>query len=419
MTTNLDKNTAIAIIESLRAGIPTRVSIRELPDLRPELTTKIIRDLEQLATGNKQKQKGRFIWGGYGQGKTHELTNIEYKALEMGFAVSRVTLSRELSGQHMLRLYAKLASSIRTPDSKLFGIQHKLNTKRADDLNEIYIHAQNRYTHELPLIVLENYFYANEEESELLYGDLIGCRLPISEIKRVHKKRGQDFPKLPVFKIANHGHAYCEVMSDVLTWCGYKGWVILIDEVELIARLGKVARLNAYRNLNWLLNWSNDNIFPLYCVCAAADPLQTRWINTELKQETLPQTKVFDKTLIPTLARERFGETDERKMINFFEQALDENQCPKLLPVESKQLEQIMRFLVNIHASCYEWTPKLDIPNFIESLGYVSLRICIRALLESLDIDFLYNVDFKPKLDDLVDGLDVNLEDDEFFSEDS
>ena len=54
---------AIAIVESLRAGIPSRASTRELSDLRPSLTSPIKQDLAQLAQGNIPK--GRLIWGAY------------------------------------------------------------------------------------------------------------------------------------------------------------------------------------------------------------------------------------------------------------------------------------------------------------------------------------------------------------------
>jgi hypothetical protein len=59
-------------------------------------------------------------------------------------------------------------------------------------------------------------------------------------------------------------------MADAIVWCGYKGWVILIDEVELIGRLGKVGRLDAYQNLNWLLNWSRTMLYPIYTVGVVA-----------------------------------------------------------------------------------------------------------------------------------------------------
>jgi predicted ATPase len=64
-----NRKQAIAVVESLRAGIPTRASTRELPELRASLTKLIEQDLEQLAQGTTPK--GRLIWGAYGQGKTH------------------------------------------------------------------------------------------------------------------------------------------------------------------------------------------------------------------------------------------------------------------------------------------------------------------------------------------------------------
>lgn len=71
-----NRQQAIAVVESLRAGIPTRASTRELADLRASLTKLIKQDLEQLAQGNTPR--GRFVWGAYGQGKTHVLTTVEH-----------------------------------------------------------------------------------------------------------------------------------------------------------------------------------------------------------------------------------------------------------------------------------------------------------------------------------------------------
>jgi hypothetical protein len=44
---------AITVVESLRAGIPTRISTRELPDLRAGLTDTIRQDLTQFAQGKR------------------------------------------------------------------------------------------------------------------------------------------------------------------------------------------------------------------------------------------------------------------------------------------------------------------------------------------------------------------------------
>ena len=123
----------------------------------------------------------------------------------------------------------------------------------------------------MPAFVLENYFYTTGEEQDLLYGDLMGTRLGMPELKRIHRAcQAEPLPRFDtIFGVKKHGSAYFGVMADVLNWYGYKGWVILIDEVELIGRLGKVGRLNAYQNLNWLLNWSNMS-YPIYRVRATA-----------------------------------------------------------------------------------------------------------------------------------------------------
>ncbi|MFN5516287.1 MAG: BREX system ATP-binding domain-containing protein [Cyanobacteriota bacterium] len=405
---SLNKNTAIAIIESLRSGIPTRISTRELPDLRPNLTAKIVQDLDQFIVGSNPN--GRLIWGAYGQGKTHELTCIEHLALDRGFAVSRVTLSRELSGQHLFRLYGKTASSIRTPDSKLFGIQHKLEKKKSGDLPDSPIQNLNRYTHPLPTIVLENYFYAQAEERDLLYGDLLGTKLPISEIKRIHKlRRGITFPKIPNFGVLKHGQAYFEVMSDIIQWSGYKGWVILIDEIELIARLGKVGRLNAYKNLHWLLNWSNNNRFPLYCVGGVASPLMDLWLGSGKR---LP-----DQEEIPKLATQKLTDYDAEAMILFFQEALNSERCPVISPLERDQLVKILEMLVQIHATSYDWQAEINIDELIELVGASPLRTYIRALLESLDLKFLYSVDFRPTIS--AEEFDLGIEKEDFFQEET
>jgi P-loop Domain of unknown function (DUF2791) len=208
-----NRRKAIAIIESLRAGIPTRTSTRELPDLRASLTDVIRKDLTQFVQG--KRPKGRLAWGPYGQGKTHALTTVEHVALDMGFAVSRVSLSREVSCHHLMNFYGRVASVIRTPDSKLTGLTKGLNSKKAGDLLNSPISQPDRYSHPLPSIVLEDYFLTTGEEQDLLMGDLMGTRLTSPELKRIHRNcRGETFPKFDTnFRNTQHGSAYFGVMA--------------------------------------------------------------------------------------------------------------------------------------------------------------------------------------------------------------
>ncbi|PSM49117.1 hypothetical protein C7Y66_10860 [Chroococcidiopsis sp. CCALA 051] len=405
-----NRQQAIAIVESLRSGIPTRASTRELPDLRPSLTRLVKQDLAQLA--QDKIPQGRLVWGAYGQGKTHALTTIEHIALDLGFAVSRVSLSREVSCHHLFNFYGRAASAIRTPNSQIFGIQPALDKKEYGDLPDSPIQDPDRYIHPLPAIVLEDYFKANGEERDLLYGDLMGTRLAISDLRRIHRAcRGEALPKFEsTFGVKKHGSAYFGVMADTLTWCGYKGWVILIDEVELIGRLGKVGRLDAYRNLNWLLNWSGTMPYPIYTVGVAALSLRNDlWLSSDPIQNAKR-----DRQQIPDLAGLKLGHEAKAEVNKFFETALG-RQCPTTEPLSQDKLSKLLESLVERHRIAYAWDAQLDVHSLIRDMGSQPVRTHIRAALEALDINYTYQEIIIPEAANLVEG---SVEEEEgFFQE--
>ena len=403
-----NRKQAIAVVESLRAGIPTRASTKALPDLRASITKLIKQDLAQLAQGNIPQ--GRLVWGAYGQGKTHALTTIEHVALELGFAVSRVSLSREVSCHHLFNFYGRVASAIRTPESQVFGIQLALDKKSRADLSD-RIQEPNRYIHPLPNLVLEDYFYTTGEEQDWLYGDLMGTRLAMPELKRIHRAyREEQLPKFELnFGVKKHGSAYFGVMADTITWCGYKGWVILIDEVELIGRLGKVGRLDAYRNLNWLMNWSEMS-YPIYTVGVVATSLRNDvWFSSDSTKSAKK-----DRSQVPELAAQKLGEDAAVEMNKFFDLAISK-QCPTTEPLSRSELIKIIESLEELHRIAYDWDGHLDIYKLIKHVGNQPVRTHIRAALEALDINYTYQEIIIPETTNLVEG---SVEEEEgFFQE--
>ncbi len=405
-----DKWKAIAVVESLRAGIPTRASTRELPNLRESLTKLIKQDLEQLTQGSIPP--GRLIWGAYGQGKTHTLTTVEHIALDLGFAVSRVSFSREVSLHHLFNFYGRVAAALRTPESQVLGIQRSLDQKSSGDLLNSRIQDPNRYIHPLPAFVLEDYFYTTGEEQDLLYGDLMGTRLTMPKLRSIHRDcRGEPLPKFEQsFAVKKHGNAYFGVMADALTWCDYKGWVILIDEVELIGRLGKVGRLEAYRNLNWLLNWSRTMSYPIYTVGVVASSLRNDvWFSSD-------GTRLAknDRSQIPELAAQRLGQDGEAEMNNFFDTAIGK-QCPTTEPLSQTELSNLLESLVERHQIAYDWEAELDVHNLIQHIGNQPVRTHIRAALEALDLNYVYKEIIISDAANLIEGS-VKEEEDFFIT---
>jgi len=387
-------NSALAtqIIESLRAGIPTRDSTHHLKSMRNRLHEQFNQDLAQLVEGRRIPQ-GRLIWGKYGEGKTHELTCLEHLALDQGLAVSRITLNRQLSGQRLDHLYSKLAASIRTPQSRLLGIRHLLDQKSPADLPPTLSQNLDRFTHPLPVMILEVYFRASPEEQELLYEALLGGQVPIAEIRQIYKRRmGSVLPTFPEkFAPTKHSQAYFELMAEMLDWLGYKGWVILIDEIELIARLGAVGRLKAYHHLYWLLNWSKEQKLPIYTVGAVATSLLDLWRNPQGRNQLPDQIRMCE------LAKERSNGYSETAMRTFFTYGQDERICPLIEPMNRQQLKELLAEITKIHGMSYGWQPELDIDRVIDAIGNDPVRTHIRGLLETLDMMYLGDRDFVPR----------------------
>ena len=380
---NEERLRAVRIIESLRSGVPTRDSTRAMPDLRAELMDPIRQDLEAVSEG--RQAKGRLVWGEYGQGKSHFLTVVEHLALDKNFAVSFVSLSRELSCDNLFRFYQRVAPAVRTPDSEVPGLQKQLSTKRPSELDATPIVEPNRYVHPLPAVVLQVLLHGQmDEESHGLYHDLLGDRLHLAEVRRAAQDvgLGQRLRKVPRFRMGDHAFAYFGVLADAICFCGYRGWVILIDEVELVARLGKVSRLNAYMNLNWLLNWSEEMSYPIYTVGAAALSLQGIWRNETGRRQ-------LETVAIPEFARERLGSEGESDMRRFFEMASGSH-CLMLRALPSDDLFNLLRCVVEFHGLAHGWQPPAD----EEWLRKVTstlrederVRTWLRMVLEALDL---------------------------------
>lgn len=340
--------------------------------------------MQQLIQGNTPK--GRLVWGAYGQGKTHTLTTVEHLALDLGFAVSRVSLSREVSCHHLFNFYGRVAPAIRTPQSQVFGIQRSLDNKTPGDLADSRIQEPNRYIHALPAFVLEDYFHTAGEEQDLLYGDLMGTQINIPNLRQIHRTcRGEPLPRFEsTFAVKKHASAYFGVMADALTWCGYKGWVILIDEVELIGRLGKAGRLDAYRNLNWLLNWSGTMPYPIYTLGVVASSLRNDvWFSSDSTRSK------NDRSQIPDLAAQKFGVKGEAEMKKFFDTAIGK-QCPTTEPLSQNDLNNLLKSLLELHSIAYDWEAQLNVDDLIQHIGAQPVRTHIRAALEALDIEYVY-----------------------------
>jgi hypothetical protein len=182
--------------------------------------------------------------------------------------------------------------------------------------------------------------------------------------------------------------------------------------VELIGRLGKVSRLQAYRNLNWLLQWPkrrwDGNVeqelfyqapYPIYTVGVVASSLRN---DVWFSGTSTPSAK-NDRAQIPDLAAEKFGAEASQEMKQFFETAIS-SRCPTIKPLETKDLLSFLEHLVELHSTAYAWSAELDLQALVRAIGSQPIRTYIRATLEALDIGYVYHESLTPEVTELIEA---------------
>ncbi len=380
---NIDNKTQnILLLESIRAGIPSKLMIENLPDLREKHTNIIDEDLEKLE--KNISPQGRIIWGEYGQGKTHFLKMVEQYVLSKGFAVSYYTLNRDLGLNNLKNLFPVLAGQTMTGNNKIPGIMNCLgNDPLPNDLTQNIADMGDKISHPLPAYMLQAFLsFKDADEMMSLYNSITGNSKYWTSSKSICRKvLKYEIKNMPKFSIKENSIAFFEFFPHLLKMLGFKGWIILLDEIELIGKLGKIGRLNSYLNLSYLLNWSKEHSLPIYTLAASAKTLQTDVFYSKKKD--------FNK--MPEAAMEKYGPNSLALINNFFTKAFKSTKNLNLNPIRSKEFLKLFQSLIEIHQKAIDWQipPCEELANKIIKIirpEFKPVRVTIRMMIELLDI---------------------------------
>lgn len=371
----------ILMLEAIRAGIPSRDTVAGTVDIRKSLMQKLEPDLEKLAGGGSPK--GKLVWGEYGQGKTHFLKQLEQNLLSDGFAVSYISLSRQLNLSNLQQLFPALSSHLRIPGHKLPGLLNPLS--QLNPPHELISRLPDiaaKLPHPLPTLIFKAFALYEERHTITLYNALMGKKENITNAQRITREYFKaEMKELPRFRQKEHLMSFFEFLPQLLRAMGYKGWVILIDELEITGKLSKVARLKSYQNLSWLLNLNKEHKLPIYTLAASVKTLQ---------DDVFYGTRKNDSRDIPPMAEQRFGEEEAHKVARFFDFASSDSNIV-LAPAKKSDYLQLLEELLEIHHLALLW--QYEIPsNFVEEalklIDYRGkpLRQIVRLFIEIMDI---------------------------------
>ncbi len=142
-------------------------------------------------------------------------------------------------------------------------------------------------------------------------------------------------------------------MSHPFIQIGYTGWVILFDEAELMGRLSKKARMNAYKNMAFFLMPPKmlESVFTLFALSASYEEDE---IEGKHEYETLAQLEEQEpmKSVLETLVK-----------------------AQQLLPLTRSKIREVFGRIRDFHARTYVCSDeKRDLLGQIPY--YVNIRLC-------------------------------------------
>ena len=362
------------VIEALRSGVPSRAVGQYFSEARPQLMRDISGRLEKVSESGRSD--GMVISGKYGEGKTHLLNTVFNLAHSNNMVVSWLSLSKETPMDKLYLVYQKLISNTYLPMRQQPGFLQVLEklTPNSPLAGEMLLYGSRELETDKLYYLLKAYMNTEDQEEKfLLQADLEGDFISNVSLKQIYKRIFSQTVKYQVsFAKTKHTADYFAFMSHLFAQLGYNGWVILVDEAELMGRLGKKARLNAYRNMAKLLMPSEklESVFSMFALSAsyAEDVIEGKH-EFENLASVYPQEQEPAKSVLHLLLK-----------------------APQLNPLTREEISRILERVQEFHGRAYEWHPEVSPDSIVKATqagGYL-LRTKIRAAIEFFDQLYQY-----------------------------
>jgi len=396
----MDSNEAIdyrRALEALRNGVPNREAVGLLgcnQHAAEGAFQEMLSGVPALMPEGKQAP-GILIAGGFGAGKSHLLDCFEQLALSQNFVCSRVVVSKETPLFDAAKMYAAAADAASVPELRgeaLREVAQRLDPKSARyaEFSQWANGTSSRLNRVFPATVLLYERLGNDPELvDQIIDFWLGERLSVAPVRRALKQidslAAYSFKAPKIKELAIQRFHFT---SRMITAAGYSGWVLLIDEVELIGRYSLLQRGRSYAELaRWMGRIKGDVCPGLATVAAITDDF-----GLAVLQEK------SDRDIVGT--RLRAKDTDEYRAIASRAETgmrLLQRDGIDLKAPDDATLLRTYHLLKEIHAKAYDWTPP-EIPT-AEMSATRRMRSYVRRWINEWDLMRLYP------------GAEVRLED--------
>jgi len=372
---------AVSVVEALRSGVASRRLSAIFSYGREALLEQVEQDLEASAAG---VTRCLLLRGNFGEGKTHFLNCVYNRAQERNFVVSFVALSKETPFNRLDRVYPKIVAGTYLPHAADPGVEGLIQDLRpgSEVAGELLAFAEQNL-HPKISFVLRNYLEGGDTyQQHLLYSDLAGEWLPLSQLKSLHRLNFGVPARIERFRSRIDVWDYFRFLSQLIKLRGYAGWVILFDEFELVATLGIAARSEAYCNLGHFLFPDEKTGLPFtYTIFSIAAEFWPA-VLVPLRRRRADPDQIPARFFAQGEAAK--AETAKRVLNTLLRDIVTLESLPR------SEVRRLLEAVCDLHARAYGWTPTVDVDHILEATKADRLRTKIRYALEYLDLKYLY-----------------------------
>jgi len=377
-------------IEALRAGVPNRDAVQALGCAQPEIEGQFRRLLERAehSVTDGTTTKGILLDGGFGTGKSHVLEYLQELALEKNFACSRIVISKETPLYSLVKIYRAAIETVMIPGKRggtLAEVAGELNfqgPQYADFYEWVHGPSGELDSRFAATLFLYERMANDRELSHRLVRFWSGDPIGVAELKRYLQAcsatNPYTFEKISQTDLALQRFKFA---SRLMVAAGYAGWILLIDEAEIIGRYSLKQRAKSYAEL---ARWMGCLEASTYADLGYKSGLASVIALTDDFQSAILEEK-GDREKIPSKLREGRSETD----VLLADQAVEgmrliEGERCRLAGPYDRMIEETQEKVRAIHASAYQWTPPTISPG--ERLSSTRMREYVKGWITEWDL---------------------------------
>ncbi len=341
-------------LEALRAGVPNRDAVAVLGSMQVGVEDRFSQLLAAVrALPAAPAPGGMLVGGGFGTGKSHVLEHLAHVALSEGFVVSKMVISKETPLHDPVKVYRAAIEQAKVPGRPGSAID-EIAAGLLDDsprYAELYHWAHQE---DSPVdsrfaatLFLHEYARGDEEFGDRIVRFWAGDPLPVADLRRRLKEAGAAATyRLAAIKERDLSVQRFRFVSRLVQAAGYAGWVLLLDEAELIGRYTSLQRAKSYAEIaRWVRGDRDDPSAPVCAVLTTVDDFETQVLvgknDNELIGKRLRAKGTAEDELLAGQA-----ETGMR---------IIEREQVQLQPPGRDELDRTYGQLKHIHGEAYGW----------------------------------------------------------------